>query len=108
MTISASARQFVRIIGDGYLKFVDLGRVFKLPTDALSLRVGQFELDLPFSQARSWNLSGWDIMTSRTSAPLPLPERRALTMRSRFRTLRKAWSSAADILTVGITIHWPS
>ena len=33
----------------------------KLPTDALSLRVGQFELDLPFSPARSWNLSGWDI-----------------------------------------------
>jgi hypothetical protein len=48
-------------LGDGYLKFVDLGRVFKLPTDALSLRVGQFELDLPFSQARTWNLSGWDI-----------------------------------------------
>ena len=48
-------------LGDGYLKFVDLGRVFKLPTDSLSLRVGQFELDLPFSQARTWNLSGWDI-----------------------------------------------
>ncbi len=48
-------------LGDGYLKFVNLGRFFKLPTDALSLRVGQFELDLPFSQARSWNLSGWDI-----------------------------------------------
>ncbi len=48
-------------LGDGYLKFVDLGRILKLPTDALSLRVGQFELDLPFSQARSWNLSGWDI-----------------------------------------------
>lgn len=48
-------------LGDGYLKFVNIGRVFKLPTDALSLRVGQFELDLPFSQARTWNLSGWDI-----------------------------------------------
>jgi hypothetical protein len=48
-------------LGDGYLKFVDIGRVFKLPKDALSLRVGQFEVDLPFSQARTWNLSGWDI-----------------------------------------------
>lgn len=48
-------------LGDGYLKFVNIGRFLKLPTDALSLRVGQFELDLPFSQARSWNLSGWDI-----------------------------------------------
>ncbi len=48
-------------LGDAYLKFVNLGRILKLPTDSLSLRVGQFELDLPFSQARSWNLSGWDI-----------------------------------------------
>ena len=48
-------------LGDGYLKFVNIGRLLKLPTDSLSLRVGQFELDLPFSPARSWNLSGWDI-----------------------------------------------
>ena len=48
-------------LGDGYLKFVNIGRLFKLPTDSLSLRVGQFELDLPFSQARTHNLSGWDI-----------------------------------------------
>src|ERR1017187_3724727 len=48
-------------LGDGYLKFVNIGRLFKLPTDSLSLRVGQFDIDLPFSQARSWNLSGWDI-----------------------------------------------
>lgn len=48
-------------LGDAYLKFVNIGRFLKLPTDALSLRVGQFELDLPFSQARTWNLSGWDI-----------------------------------------------
>jgi hypothetical protein len=48
-------------LGDGYLKFVNIGRLLKLPTDSLSLRVGQFEIDLPFSQARSWNLSGWDI-----------------------------------------------
>jgi len=48
-------------LGDGYLKFVNIGRLLKLPTDSLSLRVGQFELDLPFSPARSINLSGWDI-----------------------------------------------
>ncbi len=48
-------------LGDGYLKFVQLGKLFKLPEYSLALRVGQFELDLPFSQARSWNLSGWDI-----------------------------------------------
>lgn len=48
-------------LGDGYLRFVNLGRFFKLPTDAFTLRVGQFELDLPFTQARSINLSGYDI-----------------------------------------------
>jgi hypothetical protein len=48
-------------MGDAYLKFVNIGRFLKLPKDALSLRIGQFELDLPFSPARSWNLSGWDI-----------------------------------------------
>jgi hypothetical protein len=48
-------------LGDGYLKFVNIGRVLKLPTDSLSLRVGQFELDLPVTQARSINLSPYDI-----------------------------------------------
>jgi len=48
-------------LGDGYLKFVQFGKLFKLPDYVMALRVGQFELDLPFSQARSWNLSGWDI-----------------------------------------------
>lgn len=50
-------------LGDGYLRFVNVGRFMHLPTDALSLRVGQFELDLPFSPARSWNISGWDIFS---------------------------------------------
>lgn len=48
-------------LGDGYLKFVNIGRLIKMPKDALSLRVGRFELDLPFSPARSHNISGWDI-----------------------------------------------
>ncbi len=50
-------------LGDGYLKFVNLGRFFKLPTDSLSLRIGQFELDLPFTQARSINITPYDIYT---------------------------------------------
>jgi hypothetical protein len=48
-------------LGDGYLKFFNLGKFMKLPDNSLNLRIGQFELDLPFSPARSWNLSGWDI-----------------------------------------------
>jgi len=48
-------------LGDGYLKFVNVGRFLKLPTDAFNIRFGQFELDLPFTQARSINLSGYDI-----------------------------------------------
>jgi hypothetical protein len=48
-------------LGDGYLKFVDLGRLVHLPHDSFNVRMGQFELDLPFSPARSWNISAWDI-----------------------------------------------
>jgi hypothetical protein len=50
-------------LGDAYLKFHDIGHFLKLPTDSLNLRVGEFELDLPFSQARNLNLSGWDIFS---------------------------------------------
>lgn len=50
-------------LGDGYLKFVNIGRVIKMPTDSLHLRVGRFELDLPFTQARSINISPYDIYT---------------------------------------------
>ena len=48
-------------LGDAYLKFVNIGRVAKLPKDALHMRVGRFELDLPVSQARNINISGYDI-----------------------------------------------
>ena len=48
-------------LGDAYLKFVNVGRFLKLPKDSLSLRVGQFELDLPVTQARSYNLSPYDV-----------------------------------------------
>src|SRR5271167_2292635 len=50
-------------LGDGYLKFVNIGRFMHLPKDALTFRVGQFELDLPFTQARSYDISPYDIYT---------------------------------------------
>src|ERR1035441_1926103 len=34
-------------LGEAYLKFVNIGRLMKLPSYALSLRVGQVELDIP-------------------------------------------------------------
>ena len=48
-------------LGDGYLKFNDLGHYLHLPTNSLNLRFGQFELDLPFTQARTIDISGYDI-----------------------------------------------
>jgi hypothetical protein len=59
--ISVSGDNAAGGLGDAYLKFVNVGRFMKMPKDSLSLRVGQFELDLPFSQARTYNISGWDI-----------------------------------------------
>src|SRR5271165_4649866 len=50
-------------LGDGYLKFVNIGRLIKLPKNMLNLRVGQFELELPFTQARSIWISPYDIYT---------------------------------------------
>jgi hypothetical protein len=61
--ISVSGANANGALGDGYLRFVNIGRLFKLPTDLLTLRVGQFELDLPFTQARSINISPYDIYT---------------------------------------------
>lgn len=48
-------------LGDAYLKFVDVSRFLKLPKDSFTVRAGQFELDLPITQARSYNLSPYDI-----------------------------------------------
>jgi hypothetical protein len=48
-------------LGDAYLRFVNVSRFFKLPTDSLTVKVGQFELDLPFTQARSYDISPYDI-----------------------------------------------
>jgi hypothetical protein len=48
-------------LGDAYLKFVNIGRFLKLPNNALNLRAGQFELEIPFTQARSLWTSPYDI-----------------------------------------------
>jgi hypothetical protein len=48
-------------LGDGWLKYNDLGHAFHLPKNALNVRYGQFELDLPFTQARTPYLSGYDV-----------------------------------------------
>jgi len=61
--ISVSGQNSAGSLGDAYLKFVGFGRAFKMPKDSLALRVGHFELDLPFTQARSLNISPYDIYT---------------------------------------------
>lgn len=48
-------------MGDGWLKYSDLGHGIGLPKNALNVRFGQFELDLPFTQAKSIYLSPYDI-----------------------------------------------
>ena len=59
--ISVSGANANGSLGDGYLKFVNIGRLIKLPQNLLNLRVGQFELELPFTQARSIWISPYDI-----------------------------------------------
>ncbi len=58
-------------LGDGYLKVNDLGHYIRLPKDALNLRFGQFELDLPFTQARTINLTDYDIYGQTSSIAPP-------------------------------------
>jgi hypothetical protein len=59
--ISAGGANAAAGLGDGYLKVNDIGHYLGLPKDTLNIRVGQFELDLPFTQARSINLTPYDI-----------------------------------------------
>jgi hypothetical protein len=56
-------------MGDGYLKVNDVGHYLHLPKDALNIRFGQFELDLPFTQARSINLTGYDVYSQMSTCP---------------------------------------
>jgi hypothetical protein len=72
-------------LGDGYLKANDIGHYLKLPKDTINVRFGQFELDLPFTQARTINLTDYDVydqasvslanpvLCSITTAPTPPP-----------------------------------
>jgi hypothetical protein len=48
-------------LGDGYLKANNLFHFLHVPKNDLNVRFGQFELDLPFTQARSINLSDYAI-----------------------------------------------
>ncbi len=56
-------------LGDGYLKVNDVGHYLHLPKDALNVRFGQFELDLPFTQARGINLTGYDVYSQLNACP---------------------------------------
>jgi hypothetical protein len=60
-------------LGDGWLKYNDLGHVFHLPRNALNVRFGQFEVDLPFTQARTPYLSGYDVFGQGVLAQNPCP-----------------------------------
>lgn len=55
-------------LGDGYLRINDIGHYLGLPKDALNVRFGQFELDLPFTQARTINLTDYDIYDQANAA----------------------------------------
>ncbi len=55
-------------LGDGYLKVNDLSRYLHLPKDTLNVRFGQFELDLPFTQARSINPTPYDVYSQASIA----------------------------------------
>src|SRR6516225_4234354 len=55
-------------LGDGYLRYNDLGHAFGLPKNSFNVRFGQFELDLPFSQARSIYPSAYDVFNQTSVA----------------------------------------
>jgi len=69
--ISAGATGAGGGLGDGYLKYNDLGHVLHLPLNALNVRFGQFELDLPFTQARTPYLTGYDVFSEGALAQGP-------------------------------------
>jgi hypothetical protein len=58
-------------LGDGWVKYNDLGHVFRLPKNSLNVRFGQFEPDLPFSQARTYYLSGYDVFAEPAFSQAP-------------------------------------
>jgi hypothetical protein len=50
-------------LGEAYLKFVNISRLMKMPQHSLNLRIGQMELDIPFTQSKSIWVSPYDIYT---------------------------------------------
>ena len=66
--ISAGGANSAAGLGDGYLKFNDLGHALGLPKDTLNFRMGQFELDLPITQARTINLTPYDVYSQASIA----------------------------------------
>jgi hypothetical protein len=55
-------------LGDGYIKANDfLGHFMHIPNNYLNVRFGQFEPDIPFSQARTINLTGYSIFDETAS-----------------------------------------
>ena len=68
--ISAGGDNAAAGLGDGYLKVNDLGHRLGLPKDTLNLRMGQFELDLPITQARTINLTPYDVYSQASIAPV--------------------------------------
>jgi len=67
--ISVDAANASGAMGDGWLKYSDLGHGIGLPKNALNVRFGQFELDLPFTQAKSIYLSPYDIYNQAAVGP---------------------------------------
>jgi hypothetical protein len=61
--ISVSGANANGSLGQAYLKFVNIGRLLKLPDNALSFKAGQIELEIPFTQALSIWTSPYDIYT---------------------------------------------
>src|SRR5271166_5634393 len=59
--ISAGASGANGGLGDGWLKYNDLGHYLHLPKDSLNVKFGQFELDLPYTNARSPYPTPYDI-----------------------------------------------
>jgi hypothetical protein len=66
--ISVGAANASGGMGDGWLKYSDLGHGIGLPKNALNVRFGQFELDLPFTQAKTIYLSPYDIYGEASAA----------------------------------------
>jgi hypothetical protein len=59
--ISVGGQNAAGSMGFGFLKANDIGHYLHLPQDALNVQFGQFELDLPFSEAWEINPTDYDV-----------------------------------------------